>query len=258
MAEVVRVFAVGDSVISTCPLVSPPVELNGVGLELAKGYCGIVVAVRPGYCSKPYEVIFDVGDRAQVAIDVDATQIGKVTAPDAELRTPVSPEVPPLDVCEPDRQINHRALHPSSVQYPDRDCIILHKINFAIMCLMYLVNLVQYTKPVAVITVLVLLGAYGNHLQNYGTWSWRPAIFRHDEPTEDEQVVVNPRWVEISRRFDIAFMMTGLPFVSYAIGVQAGQVPSIFNVYACLCILTTGSWVIKFAAHDKAVQIYPR
>lgn len=253
MADKIRVFDVGDRVLSKCHLVAPPVEPLGVRVEIGKGCDGTVVDVRPYAYYKPYAVSFEVAPGAFIEIDVTEDQIVRVATP----APPIPADIPPLRVEEPDRCINHRALHSPTTQYPHFDCKAWHRVQFLLFCIAYGLTLEKYTMPIVVLTLLVVGGSYAHHRHTEGEWSWRPRIYQHLTPEDGEKYVADPHQVERAVYLDIAFAIVASVFLTYHIGATYGSFRNSALLHGVLAGASIISWLAKFIAHEKAVRIFP-
>lgn len=253
MTEIQRTYALGDRVISRCALVAPPVEPPGVRLEIPKGCDGEVVDVRPYDYHRPYAVKFEVVPGAHVEVDVAESEIALIERTTMQERS----EIPPLHVKQPRRHINREALHAPSKRHPHHSCKTQHGIHWALQCAMYGLVLWEYTFPVFVITVLVLLVGYSSHLKQHNRWAWVPSIFLHETPQEGEKLVISENALVKARVADMIYTLEAAILVAQCFAEKLGGAPQSVVMWVVLVGATGTAWLAKFVYHEKAALIMP-
>lgn len=255
MTDTKRAFAVGDRVIARQALIVPPAEGRGVRLEIASASRGEVVDVRPHDYPKPYVVCFEVTTDVGVEVEVTADQLARIKSIPRQ-RVPDS--MPPLDVREPHRYINRRALYRPTKGQPHQGCKVAHAVNMLLLLVAYGCILALQPVGVALVTLFVVMGLYGHHLQTYREWVWFPEILRHDHPLPTEELVISEMATHRAYAADLLFcgLMTAvltIQFISTADHKVMGPVP-----FSLLLLLTFGVWSAKAFFHELAVQIHPK
>lgn len=257
MTEMVRSFAVGDSVISTTPLIAPPVEPPGVRLEIPAACRGVVVDARPYSCNKPYAVAFDVADGVLVDVDVTEDQIVRVSPPGG-LRVTVQDDLPPLEARMPKQRLSRKGRFVPSKQFPHYYCKLAHLINVALLSCVYVAILQLSPKWTLFWTAMLVLAMYGTHLRNTGRFSLVPEIIRHITPAENEELEVCHHCARRALAADFGFSGGLAAILIYHFGgwgnkAHLGAVP-----YVALGALAFVLWLFRTIQHELAARVVPK
>lgn len=258
MTEVIRTYAVGDSVISTTPLVAPPDEAPGVRLEIPAGCRGTVVGVRDEQCSAPYTVVFDVADGALVEIAVNGGQMARVRPPsDGPVRKTAKFDLPPMQVKEPRRRVNRHALFTPTKQFPSYYCRPLHVLSMGLLVGAYAAILLTNLWWTLFWSTLVALAVYIVHVRSARRWSVTFSDLRSDEPSETETLEVCDHCIPHAVLAD--FLYVGCLAVS--LGCHVARVVLGCDTTADMWLWAVAAfvmWMVRGIFHERAARIVPK
>lgn len=238
MTDTVRAYAVGDSVISTRPLVTTPLDPADIRVEIPLASRGTVVDVWVSDYPLPYRVRFEVGDNAHVEINVTEEQIGRV-----------APSEPTFE--EIVEQVR-ADVHVPSARYPHEQCPRVHSLNIVLLMVLYGFFLNTYTVGALILTAGLTGGIYAYSRKVFGIWTAIPLVLLADTPQETEHVEVTPRSARAAWLSDIVLALALLTTTVASFVNLVNPNPTSAVLYALLCGTTVVAWVARMAVHGRA------
>lgn len=244
----------GDSVISTCPLVAPPVEPPGVRLEIPSASRGTIVDVRPYDYPYPYAVVFEVGEGGVVEVDVTHNQLARVTShgPIASVR-PMQ-EVPSPEPWALDQYITRNGVYVPTIVRPHPRCGSWHRVNVLLMLVVLGLFTGSEVPGSVMITAILAAVLYGYHLHNGGAWNKLP---EPPQLAEDEELIVDWRIARRAMYADALFTIALVLMLQCYDPRFVNLGPSKVVPYAVAGVAAV-VWVVKCVLHEKASHVTSR
>lgn len=242
MTEIAEVFALGDEVISLCPLRVTPEHSWEVGVEIPAGSTGEIVLVREPPTPYPYRVLFDIG--LEVIVKEKEITAASLVVDDLALdfpdpvprEKPMRPEYEPTPSC------------------PHRFCGLVHPINILAVLLIYGAALILHPVTTLVITFCVVVASLAQHVTRNGLTM--PQLREFDRQIgDDEELIVDRRRAAWALASDVILgvCLYGIFFLHasrVALGVESGWV-----AFYPIAGVTIMMWLARQVTHMWSVDI---
>lgn len=248
-----REYAPGDSVISKCALIAPPVEPPGVRLEIPPACRGTIVDVRPYAYPYPYAVVFEVLEGVVVEIDVTQEQIVRVAPHATAVSVRPAQDMPPLVTRGPDRYVKQDGGYEPTHACPHRRCALWHIVSTLLVLANWLVFVGAEAFVGVALSMILAIALYVRHLRTGGAWNKLPEMIN---PGLDEELVINPRYARYAVFSDAAFATTAAALLLCHNHNFVNLGPAKVVPYAVMAAASV-VLLVKVVLHSKAARIYP-